>query len=184
MNKQLKNDQLKNERGFTLLELLLVVGVGALLLVGAITTYQLVSENNQAAEANRMLLTMKQETQALYQTRADYSGITLATLQTLNAVPENGRHPFNGPIAVSTADAPGGTSTEDGFEITFEDVPESGCAKLATSGFSPSDLFQVQIGTASPRTTQATMTDVAALIGECEAQSGTSGSTDISWSFR
>ena len=49
----------KTQSGFSLLELLLVVGVGALLLLAGLATYRLVSEGNNVNAATQMLNTLK-----------------------------------------------------------------------------------------------------------------------------
>jgi prepilin-type N-terminal cleavage/methylation domain-containing protein len=71
------------ESGFTLLELLLVIGVAALLLIGGIATYRLVSEGNKATEATRLLLTIRQEANVMAQSQGGvYSGLSFMSTDT------------------------------------------------------------------------------------------------------
>lgn len=127
---------MKKEDGFTLLELLLVIGVAALLLIGGIATYRLVSEGNKATEATRLLLTIKQEAMVLaQQSGADYAGIDMDTLAAVGAVrTPNQLNPYNGAIAVA------GAAT---FTVTFENVSRAGCIRLFTAINNPNEVLSV-----------------------------------------
>src|SRR5690606_13396578 len=90
--------QTNRESGFTLLELLLVIGVAALLLIGGIATYRLVSEGNKATEAIRQVLTIKQEAAVVAQNSdTGYDGIDLQLLVDLGVLRSTTQlNPFNG----------------------------------------------------------------------------------------
>ncbi len=59
-------------KGFTLLELLLVVGIAAILIVAGITTYNLVTRGNQVNEAVRLVNTLVDQTRRLYSSQNTY----------------------------------------------------------------------------------------------------------------
>ncbi len=163
------NNKTKDRQsGFTLLELLLVVGVGALLLIGGIATYRLVTEGNKVSDGTRLLLQIKQEAQNLYQNQSSYDGISTAVMIGLGAIPDSGKHPFNGDITVE----PSGTN-DSNFTVTFEDVPENPCIKLGTAITDPSDVIDLNVaasGVDSP-------TLVSDLVDGCE------GGESMEWTF-
>ena len=109
------------EAGFTLLELLLVVGVGALLLIGGIATYRLVSEGNKAAETMRQVMMIRNEAQNVAQGQG-YTGIDTA-LTNANVLTATPRNAFGGALTV-TGDA-------DTLTIGIEEIPPGACNKLA-----------------------------------------------------
>src|SRR5690606_13141194 len=94
--------QTNRESGFTLLELLLVIGVAALLLIGGIATYRLVSEGNKATEAIRMVLTIKQEASVVAQNSDNgYGDVDVDLMVSLGVLRSNAQlNPFNGTYAV------------------------------------------------------------------------------------
>lgn len=110
----------KNEAGFTLLELLLVVGVGALLLIGGIATYRLVSEGNKVTDTARLVMTIRNEAQNLAQGQG-YDGVQQALVQA-KVINDPQRNAFGGQITVSG---------DDVLTITVDQVPQNACRKLA-----------------------------------------------------
>ncbi len=163
MSSQNKNNR---QAGFTLLELLLVVGVGSLLLIGGIATYRLVTEGNKVSEATRLLLQIKQEAQTLYSNQQDYNGLSNAVLQGLGVLPDSGNHPFNGAITV----VPNGTQ----FDVTFAAIPGSACVKLGRAITDPDDVAALNV--AGGGVDSATL--IADLVGGCGA-----GPTNMTWTF-
>ena len=140
----------RREGGFTLLELLLVIGVAALLLIGGIATYRLVSDGNKATEGTRLLLTIRQEAQTLAQQSPDnYTSISYDSTasDTNNIFVASGilrdqqKNPFGGDIqvAVNAADA-----TQ--LDITFTGVTRSSCVKMFTAITNPAEIFSVDVG--------------------------------------
>ena len=121
-----RSANVQGQKGFTLLELLLVVGVGSLLLIGGIATYRLVTEGNRANDTSKMVLTMKQELQTLFQGGSSYpAGDLEDSLTASGAWPTGGRSPFNTAV---TATGAGAT-----FEIEIEDLPRGACVKIVRS---------------------------------------------------
>lgn len=163
MNKTRKQKQ----SGFTLLELLLVVGVGALLLIGGIATYRLVVEGNKVSEATRLLLRIKSEAQNLYANQADYNGLNNALLQNLDVLPPSSDHPFNDAITVQPANG------NAQFSVTFANVPETACVKLGRQITDPDDVDSLNVAPAGVDST----TLVADLAQNCN------GDTTMVWTF-
>jgi len=147
----------RREGGFTLLELLLVIGVAALLLIGGIATYRLVSDGNKATEATRLLLTLRQEAATMAQQNGgDYTGITYDTTTdddnnvfvAAGILRNQQRNPFNGNITI----APNGTNLID---ITFENVSRSSCVKLFTAITNPNEIDSVTVNGGTQRLANA-----------------------------
>jgi prepilin-type N-terminal cleavage/methylation domain-containing protein len=67
-----------NSRGFTLLELLLVVGIAAILIVAGITTYSLVNKSNTATETIRLVNIVLDQSRRLFASTGSYTGTAAA----------------------------------------------------------------------------------------------------------
>lgn len=171
-------DRNGKERGFSLLELLLVIGVGALLLLAGLATYRIVTEGNNVSETIRLLNAAKIGLQTLYSNQATYgtngSDITeiaieggifparnvLSATQTVD--------PWRNNITVNAVDP-------SNFTITLSNVPEAACVKLGT-GFTPTtdaDFVSVNINGEGDLTNPT----VAEVQGDCD------GDSDIVWNF-
>lgn len=155
MKTKLENKVMKDgQSGFSLLELLLVVGVGALLLLAGISTYRLVTSGNSVNDATRLLTTIKTETQRIYQGQAQYAGLDPTLLNNAGAFPSGvvdgagiPKHPWGGNIDIR----PSGTAANDTFFIEFTGIPEEACIKIGQAfDSSDTDFLQVDInGTTS-----------------------------------
>lgn len=129
----------QKEKGFSLLELLLVVGVGALLLLAGIGTYQLVTSGSTANEAIRLIATVKQQTQRAFQGQGTYGATAgtdvVPTLVAMEAFPSGVLNaastpidPWGGTIAVASAGTGG-----PNFSITYPAVPTASCIQIGTA---------------------------------------------------
>lgn len=129
----------QKESGFSLLELLLVVGVGALLLLAGIGTYQLVTSGSTSNEAIRLIATVKQQTQRAFQGQQTYgaTGTNLVpTLIAMQAFPSGvvnpagtaAIDPWGGTMTIASAGAGGAN-----FAISFPTVPTSACIQIGTA---------------------------------------------------
>lgn len=177
---------MKKSRGFSLLELLLVVGVGAVLILAGLSAYRLVSEGNAATQGIRQLQTLKQQVQQAFQGETGYGSAAgenlVATLQSMRMLPpdmapnattgaDSLRNGFGNTTTVET----GGTTSS--FIITFNGVGASACNKMGVvfSTATSSDFVGLSIdGTAvtMPPT-------VAAVSAACD-----NDSNDMAWEFR
>lgn len=130
------------QKGFSLLELLLVVAVGAILLLAGLAVYRNVTDNSKVNESIRLLNVTKQETQRLFQGEGSYPAEVLnSVLINANAFPSSSlvgagganpqvRHPYNGDVTVT-----GNVRT---FTIRFAGVPTASCIKIG-QGFTAND---------------------------------------------
>lgn len=148
----------QEEAGFSLLELLLVVGVGALLLLAGIATYRLVTQGNNVNDAVRTLTAIKQQTQRAFQGQPNYGAAAtdlVPTLLAMNAfpagvvdtslAPPQPIHPWGDLIQIA--------ANVQTFTVTFVNVPSDSCIQLAnTFNSADTDFFDLTIGgTTYPR---------------------------------
>lgn len=131
--------QNRKESGFTLLELLLVVGVGALLIIGGIATYRVVVEGTRVNEATRLLSLIKSESIQLYQGQPNYANITVDQLEQIGAITSQ-RNPFGGALDVVVN--PGDPLF---FDVTMEDIPSTACMKVARAITNPAEVENIEI---------------------------------------
>ncbi len=171
----------RGAKGFSLLELLLVVAVGAVLILAGLGAYRLVSENNNANQAIRQLTTLKQQVQQTFQGQASYgtTATLLTTMDSLRAVPPDmaitglATGSLRGSLGPVTVTVPSNVNT---FQITYTQIPRSSCVKLAQL-FTPetsSDLQTFTINTSVPANyTQTTL-----------ATSCTATNNTLVWTFQ
>ena len=174
--------QNENKKGFSLLELLLVVAVGAVLILAGLAAYRLVTENNNVNDAVRLLNTLKQQTQRAYQSEGDYGVGDLVPIMTdLRAFPSgvlNGagvpQHPFGGNITIVGAN--------QSFVITFEGIERSACMQLGQQfdTSADSDFVDLQVGGAAVAGA-ADGLSLAELGAACPAAGG--AGADMAWTF-
>ncbi len=176
-----------SQNGFTLLELLLVIGVAALLLVGGISTYRMVTEGNKATDASRLLMLIKQEASLLaHQQNGKYEDIVFDSTSSaadasggrsplvIKGVLKTGqRNPFNGRVAIT---AP----TEETLQVVFENISKPACLRLVQLMKLPSEMVSVGTATAS-YTSAASQIPVSVIhaTAACDQVANT-----ITWVFR
>ncbi|HRC26741.1 MAG TPA: type 4 pilus major pilin [Alphaproteobacteria bacterium] len=173
----------KAQSGFSLLELLLVVGVGALLLLAGIATYRLVTQGNDVNDAIRILTTIKAQTQKAFQGQNGYgaSGTDLVpTLAAMQAFPAGvldtaniPRHPWGDTIAIASA------ADTRSFDLTFTNVPSDACINLGTT-FDSRDTDFLGLAVGGTTFTSTDIIDPNALVGPCTA----AATTNMVWTFR
>ncbi len=172
--------KIKNVKGFSLLELLLVVAVGAVLLLAGLAVYRNVTNNTNVNEATRLLNIIKQETQRLYQGEGEYgSGSLNSILINAEVIPAsslNGseiRHAFNATVTV--------TGTDDTFTVLFNDVPQSACLSMGQAySINDPDFEGISIQSQDPDTNGDGQISVSELDAVCSRGNGI---PDMTWTF-
>lgn len=123
------------QRGTTLVESLMVIGIIAILIVGGVLLYQQAVSGSKSTSAQRQLLAVQAAVRNLYSTQSSYAGLSNTVLFDANVLPGDMRDEANG--ADFTRHALGGLVTvqEDPtdaqkFQITFGNVASSACIDL------------------------------------------------------
>lgn len=133
----------KNQKGFSLIELLLVVGFIALVSLGVYTVYSKVQSANSANTETSNLSTLRAGVKNLYGANATYVGVGNAVLNNAKITPDGMRaipfvvgdavitNSFGGAVTVAVASL--GAGVNNGFTITYNAVPGDICTKLVTT---------------------------------------------------
>lgn len=156
----------RTSKGFSLIELLLVLGILAILVITAFVVYPQVRERNFANGEVVNLLSTKANINSMYVlTGGNYTGLSTAVANQARVFPAsmNGnqytpsaaiKSSWNGQVAVNALAAAGafasGSAYEVGhaFDIQYADVPSGVCLPLVSG---VAQKFQdIQIGTADP----------------------------------
>lgn len=138
-------------KGFSLIELLLVLGVLAILLVAAFVVYPQVRDRNQANAEVSNLTTIKANINNLYASRGgNYDGLTNEVAVNARAFPQNMvvgdataadavQAAWGGVVAVDE----GATARE--FTITYNEVPQGVCLGLVSGA--AGNFSGIEVGT-------------------------------------
>jgi type II secretory pathway pseudopilin PulG len=176
------NRNRNNSSGFSLLELLLVTGMGALLLLAGIASYSLLASDSNIEKSLKLLAVTKQQTQRAYQGQRTY-GIgsanlipVLAAMKTFpsGVVDKTGtpRHPWEGKILVKGAGQK--------FNITFAEVPSEACIELGNAfNQTDADFVSLKAGDIVFDDENPVSRDALASTDAC----GAGKKVDMVWSF-
>lgn len=153
--KKMKLNMKRKNKGFTLIEVLLVVGFIALAGIGVYTIYSKVQISNAANTEARNLDTIRAGVKSLYGASPNYnvpSAINATVLNNARITPENMRasattivNSFGGAVTIAPVNL--GSGTNNGFRITYNNVPAEVCVKLATTGGAAFDQLTINAGT-------------------------------------
>lgn len=133
----------KGKKGFTLVEILLVVGFIALAGIGIYTVYNKVNMSNNASNESRNINLIKAGVKNIYGSSQGYAGLTNSVLNDARATPDSMRaipytagataitNSFGGAVTVLPVTL-GGAGLNNGFQITYPQVPGAICSRLVT----------------------------------------------------
>ena len=130
----------RKNKGFTLVEILLVVGFIALAGIGIYTIYSKVQVSNQANTESRNLDTLRAGIKSMYGGNPNFTGLGNTVANQSRLTPDSMRNPaaaneiinsFGGQVLIAPVSLGGGTN--NGFRITYPEVPGAVCSKLVTS---------------------------------------------------
>lgn len=175
----------KGKKGFTLVEILLVVGFIALAGIGIYTVYTKVQMSNAALQEGKNLDTIRAGVKNLFGGSQNYSALSSssvgnAVLNDARITPDSMRaipyvagdnkivNSFGGQVGVVKSSL--GTGTDNGFSVTYPQVPGAVCAKLVTGAGTGWD--QITVGTTVVKTFGTGSLNVATLATQCAGDTG------------
>ena len=134
----MRTQKLKNQikKGFTLIEVLIVLGIAAIVAAAAYFTYNSVRTTNDANEEIRNLDIIRSGIQNMYASQRDYTGLTLALVSNSGIVPSNLVGAGTGAIQNKWGNAYTITATgpdsgpSKSFGVTTT-VPKNACEKVS-----------------------------------------------------
>lgn len=144
-----KLSRLNRQAGMTLIEIIVVLAIGALIIGGALSLYSNASSSQSSNQLNSDLTAIRASVKSLYSTQGGYGTASLNSVlinakkvpTTMSVSGTTISHALNGTLAVA-----GATSN---FTMTVTAIPTDVCVALlsAASGFS-----SIQVGSNAART--------------------------------
>ncbi|ECT9551546.1 prepilin-type N-terminal cleavage/methylation domain-containing protein [Salmonella enterica] len=170
MEKNVFYNNMKSRRGFSLLELLLVLGVIAVLVVAAFIVYPKVQVSQRIQTEIRNILTIQNGIRELYISQANSSDNMVRTEAVIAAkiFPEDmlnnhfkfPTNLFGGRVSVGKSFA--------FFEIQYEQVPEHDCVKIITGIYNNFERIDINNTTVKYPTNDRVL-DVETITKECDS---------------
>ena len=140
----------KNKKGFTLVEILLVVGFIAIASIGIYVVYAKVNSSGQANAEARNLDVIRAGIKNLYGANKNYSTLTNTVVNSAGITPDAMNrgagsivNTFGGAVTVQTATIGTAGLANNGFTILYKNVPPDVCAKLAPTAGAQFDTLTV-----------------------------------------
>jgi len=167
----------KQKRGFTLIEILLVVGFIAIAGIGVYTVYNRVTLGNTANVEGRNLDALRAGIINLFAGTRTTAGLTNTVVNNAQITPENMRttgspalitNSFGGAVTIIPQTL---VTADDGFRITYAGVPVEVCPRLVTGA--GSQFSRVTVGTTAVRALGInTAVNIPATTTACAAGAG------------
>jgi len=162
------------ELGLTLIETLLAIGVGALVIIAAVTFYMQATSGTRVSQSMQQLQAIISGVHGLYSTQSSYANIGVTTLQKANVFPpemvDSSTNPpgifdpWHGTVQVASANG------NANFTIVFNSVPQDACIALLSGATSyGSGIVSVQ-GTSGGAISAGTAVTPDTAAGACTDQ--------------
>lgn len=173
--------KIKRKKGFTLVEILLVVGFIALAGIGIYSVYNKVNMSNKSLNESRNINLIKAGIKNIYGSSQGYTGLTNTVLNDARATPDSMRaipyispdnnitNSFGGAVTVLPVTL-GGAGLNNGFEITYPKVPGEVCSRLVT--MMDKNIEQITVAGTIVKTYGTGNLNVATLATQCATDTG------------
>ncbi|ENN9152056.1 TPA: prepilin-type N-terminal cleavage/methylation domain-containing protein [Escherichia coli] len=169
----LKNKR-KSKKGFSLLELLLVLGIIAALVVAAFIVYPKVQASQRAQAESNNIATIQAGVKALYTSASSFTGLTNTVAVQAKIFPDNMLsgsgttakpiNAFKGNVTLAAAATGPSSAAGSSFTITYDNEPAAECVKIATAA--AGNFYITTVGTKVVKAAGGTL-DVAATAAAC-----------------
>lgn len=132
-------------RGLTLIEVLLVLGIAAVVIVGAVAFYNNASNATKMNQAKAQIQAIAGGVKTLYAAQSSYASVST------NVVVNAGIAPQNAIDGNNLINPWGGATTVVGaartFELRMSDVPNDACVNLLASGLlNEGNIISMRVG--------------------------------------
>lgn len=170
-----------NKKGFTLVEILLVVGFIALAGIGIYTVYSKVQMSNAALSEGKNLDTIRAGVKNLFGGTLSYAAVANPVLNNSRVTPDSMRaipyfagdadivNSFGGQVTITPINL--GAGVNNGFRVTYPNVPGAVCAKLVTGAGTGWDAVGVVVVN-NVKVFGTGRIDIVALSTQCAADAG------------
>lgn len=185
MKKTVLIKNIKSKKGFSLLELLLVLGIIAALVVAAFIVYPKVQASQRAQAESNNIATIQAGVKALYTSASSFTGLTNTVAVQAKIFPDNMLsgsgssvkpiNAFKGDVVVASATTGPSGAQGSSFTITYSNVPAAECTKIITAA--AGNFYAAGVGTAGSVKAAGEVLDVAKTATQC--QSGGNSNTLI-----
>ena len=181
MKKTVLIKNIKSKKGFSLLELLLVLGIIAALVVAAFIVYPKVQASQRSQAESNNIVTIQAGVKALYTSASSFTGLNNSVAVQAKIFPDNmlsgsGNsatpiNAFKGAVTLGVANTGPSSAAGSSFTITYDNVPAAECTKIMTA--TAGNFYIAQVGSTTVKPAGGTL-DVAATAGACsDANSNT-----------
>lgn len=172
---------INKKKGFTLVEILLVVGFIALAGIGIYAVYNKVQMSNSALNESRNINLIKAGIKNLYGSSQGYTGLTNSVLNDARATPDSMRaipyvaadaninNSFGGAVTVLPVTL-GGAGLNNGFQIAYPKVPGAVCSRLVT--MMDKNIEQITVAGTVVKTYGTGNLNVVTLASQCATDTG------------
>lgn len=172
----LLNNKRKSKKGFSLLELLLVLGIIAALVVAAFIVYPKVQASQRAQAESNNIATIQAGVKALYTSASSFTGLTNSVAVQAKIFPDNMLsgsgtsakpvNAFKGNVTLAAAATGASAAAGSTFTITYSNVPAAECVKITTAA--AGNFYIATVGTKIVKPADGTL-DVAATAAACNS---------------
>ena len=131
----------KSKKGFSLLELLLVMGIIAALVVAAFIVYPKVQASQRSQAESNNIAAIQAGVKSLYSSTSNYTGLSTSVAIQAKIFPDNmlngsknlAYSSFGGDVALASENTGPTGALGSSFIITYYGVPPTECTKIMTA---------------------------------------------------
>lgn len=166
----------KSRKGFSLLELLLVLGIIAALVVAAFIVYPKVQASQRAQAESNNIATIQTGVKTLYTSASSFTGLSNTVAVQAKIFPDNMLsgsgsaatpiNAFKGKVTLASANTGPSTAAGSSFTITYENVPAAECTKIITAA--AANFYTAGVGTAGNVKPAGGILDIAQATAQCQ----------------
>lgn len=134
-----KRMNIKVNKGFSLLEIVLVIAVALIMITSALVMYPKIQSNQRANNEAKNVAAIKAGVRALYKGKATYTGLTNTILVESRSIPDNMTVPgdtsqiissYGSPMRIYASDFGTSKAVGSSFTIIYMNITNNDCAKL------------------------------------------------------